>query len=98
MVRNAALSWWRLVDDSYSLWLDSMAVIAMRTEVLVTGAPGFQREAARMVSEKIAAGGELAVALAAAGNASPERAARQAVKLYGAKVRANRRRLARRKS
>ena len=95
MAKNAALAWWQLATDSYWLWVDSSAVIAMRSVGMMTGAPGSQKEAVRMVTEKIAANAELAAMLFSGAQTSPEHAARKAVTYYGAKVRANRKRLAR---
>lgn len=51
------------------------------------------RESQRMISEKIAANGELAMTLMTGGLTSPHAAATTAVRTYGKSVRANRRRL-----
>jgi hypothetical protein len=59
----------------------------------MAGGPAATRELERMVSEKTAAGIELAGALAGGRVKDAEGAARQALTVYGKWVRANRKRL-----
>lgn len=80
-----------LALDSYRLWADSCAVIAMRTSAILTQSPGSEREAVRMVTEKWHAGIELAGKLAAA----PHDPLKTSVDYLGPRVSANRKRLER---
>jgi len=52
-----------------------------------------QREAEKMLSEKVEAGAELAGVLAGGRVKSPQGAARAAIGIYGKRVRGNRKRL-----
>jgi hypothetical protein len=61
---------------------------------MMAGGPAAARELERSVSEKVEAGAELAGALAGGRIRSPAAAAREAMSVYGRKVRANRKRLA----
>ena len=79
--------------DASRLWADAGMVVALRSWRMMAGGPAADREARRMVSEKVEAGTELAVALAGGRVRSPEAAARKALKVYGKRVRGNRRRL-----
>lgn len=80
--------------DASRLWADAGMVVALRSWRMMAGSPAAkQREARRMVSEKVEAGTELAGALAAGRVRSPEAAARKALTVYGKHVRGNRRRL-----
>lgn len=94
---DPAADWMALAQDSYWLWAEAMMVIGMRTTDMLTRRPGHEREAVRMVTEKLRANTELAAKLAAAGALAPEQALHTAVKHYGTRVSANRKRLARRK-
>lgn len=96
MTRNSAIDWMALASDSYWLWLESAMVIGMRTADQLTQRPGYQREAVRMVSEKVRASADIAAALAASGPITGPEAVHRVVKHYGKRVSANRRRLARR--
>jgi hypothetical protein len=90
--------WLRAWYDAWMLGFEASQVIALRTLKLATGKPAAIAEANRMISEKIAAGLELqAKALMAAGSVSLAGATGKTVRHYRGKVRANRRRLARRK-
>ena len=97
MPRNTSTDWLALAQDSYWLWAESMMVIGMRTTDILLHRPGHEREAVRMVTEKLRANAELATRLATAGALAPEQAMHKAVKHYGRRVTANRRRLGRRK-
>ncbi|WP_404482346.1 hypothetical protein [Novosphingobium sp. BL-52-GroH] len=94
MPRNPTTDWFKLANDSYWLWADSMMVIGLRTTDMMTGR-GSDRENRLMVSEKLKAGAEVATMLATAGLASPEKTAQKAVTHYRRKVTANRKRLSR---
>lgn len=96
MNQNATSAWLTLAADSYQLWADSVAVIGLRTTGLMTGAPGSGDEAVRMVTEKLQANAELAMAVALGGPTSASGLASKTVRHYGKRVRANRRRLAKR--
>ncbi|HET9356162.1 MAG TPA: hypothetical protein VFO42_08370 [Sphingomicrobium sp.] len=89
--------WPRLMVDTSRLWADANMVMMLRTWRMMSGGTAAVTEAERMVGEKLAAGFELAGALAGAaatGRApTPEAAARKALTVYSRKVKANRRRL-----
>ena len=90
----AAADWSRLMVDAPWLWADAARVAALRSWRMLAGGPeAAEREARRMVSEKVEAGFELAGAFAGGRVASPEAAARKALGVYGKRVRANRKRL-----
>ena len=97
MSRNYSADWLALVHDSYWLWAESLMVIGVRTTDMLMRAPGHEREAVRMVAEKLRANAELTAEVATAGALTPEKAAHKVVKHYRKKVTANRKRLARRK-
>lgn len=97
MTRSPHADWLDLATDSYWLWADSLMVMGMRTTGMMMGGPGSQREAVRMVTEKVQANAELAVALATGGPLTAQAAAHKAVKHYAKRVTANRKRLSRRK-
>lgn len=95
--RRAADPWPRLMTDASLLWAEVGTVMLLRAWRLSAGGPAAAREAERMLGEKVAAGAELAGALAGAmisGRVrTPEAAARKALTVYGKHVRANRKRL-----
>jgi hypothetical protein len=95
MARSSTTDWFKLANDSYWLWADSMMVIGMRTTDLMTGR-GSDRENRLMVAEKMKAGTELATMIATGGLVAPEKTAQKAVSHYRRKVTANRKRLSRR--
>lgn len=103
MARNyftdwSTADWVTLTCDSWQLWADSVAVMSMRTSDMLTGRPGAEHEAVRMVTEKLSASAELLFSLAVAGQIAPDQAAHKAVRHYAGKVRANRKRLTRQRS
>lgn len=98
MPRKRSTDWLALAHDSYWLWAESMVVMGMRTTDMLLRRPGHEREAVRMVTEKLRAHAELGALLAAAGPLAPEQAAHKAVKHYAKQVTANRKRLGRRKA
>ena len=86
--------WTRLMFDASRLWADAGMVVALRSWRMMSGSPvAAQREVDRMLSEKVAAGFELAGALAGGRVRTPEAAARKAIGVYGKRVRGNRKRL-----
>jgi hypothetical protein len=91
---NSADDWSRLMFDASRLWADAGMVVALRSWRMMAGGPAVaQREAERMVSEKVEAGAELAGALAGGAVKSPKATARKALTVYGKRIRGNRRRL-----
>ena len=90
---NTPADWSRLMLDASMLWTDAATVIALRSWRLMAGGPAAQREARRMVGEKVEAGAELAAALSSGRVKSPKAAARSALGIYGKRVRRNRMRL-----
>jgi hypothetical protein len=94
MPRTApAADWTGIMLDASQLWADAGAVVALRSWRVMAGGAAAQLELEQMVSEKVAAGFELAGALAGGRATSPEAAARKALGIYGRHVRGNRRRL-----
>lgn len=97
MKRSATQFWPGLMTDAALLSAEAGAVMMLRTWRLMAGGAAAEAEAGRMVGEKVAAGFELAGALAAAAASgrphTPEAAARKALSLYSRRVRANRKRL-----
>jgi hypothetical protein len=88
--------WTRLMFDIWSLGLETSAVIASRTMKLSVGGEAAEREARRMVAEKIEAALSLqTLALTGGLGTTPHSAARKSLAHYRRRVRANRRRLAR---
>jgi hypothetical protein len=87
--------WTRLMFDTWSLGLETSAVIASRTMKLAAGGEAAEREARRMVAEKIEAALSLqTLALTGGLGTTPQSAARKSLAHYRRRVRANRRRLA----
>lgn len=91
---NPAANWSRLMFDASRLWADAGAVVMLRSWRMMAGGAAAAREVELMVSEKAEAGIELAGALAGGRVRSPDAAARQALRIYGKRVRGNRKRLA----
>ena len=80
--------------DTWSLGLETSAVIVSRTMKLAAGGEAAEREARRMVAEKIEAALSLqTLALTGGLGATPQSAARKSLAHYRRRVRANRRRL-----
>ena len=86
--------WMRLGLNAWSLGAESSAVIGLRVMKMAAGGVAAEREAHRMVSEKVAAALALQT-LAWTGGLGliPRSAAAKTVAHYRRKVRANRRRL-----
>ena len=81
--------WWKLSTDLALAGFEAQRVIALRLAKLAAGGPAAEREARRMVTEKIAASAEAAVTIATGG--SPETVLRR----YRTIMRANNQRLSR---
>ncbi|WP_029941623.1 hypothetical protein [Sphingomonas astaxanthinifaciens] len=93
MTPRSAAQFTRLWLDSALLMGEAAAVVSLRTFAMMQGGPKAKREADRMVTEKVAAGVELATTLASGRVRTPQGAARAAVRVAGKRVRANRKRL-----
>ena len=93
------IPYFNLAMESWKLWADASAVIWMRGVRIAQGGALADREAERMVQEKLTAnmmlGWSLWPVLASGG--SEEALMRRSVAHYGKTVRANRRRLAKAK-
>ena len=85
--------WSRLMFDASWLWADAAQVAVFRSWRVMAGGRPAEREIERMLSEKVAAGFELAGAFAGGLVQTPESAARKALGVYGRRVHANRKRL-----
>ncbi|BBC74345.1 conserved hypothetical protein [Altererythrobacter sp. B11] len=85
--------WFAIGMQGWMLWAEAGTVIWLRMMRLSAGGALADREAARMVEEKISAGADLAMKLATTAALTPEVATRTAIRHYRAKVGANRRRL-----
>ena len=87
--------WARLMFDTWSLGLETSAVVTSRAMKLARGGEGAEREARRMVAEKIEAALSLqTLALTGGLGITPQSAARKSLAHYRRRVHANRRRLA----
>jgi hypothetical protein len=82
---------------AWQIGLEAQSVIALRMLRLAGGGARAEAEASRMVTEKVLAAGEaqMAAAMAAMGGQKEHVIASKALKVYGKRVRANRRRLSR---
>jgi hypothetical protein len=86
--------WFTIGWDAWMLGAESAMVIGLRSVTLAMGGAQAQREARRMVMEKVEAGTALGVALAAGTlGASAQSVTRGTVSHYSKMVRANRKRL-----
>ena len=83
--------WWKLSTDLAFAGLEAQRVIALRLMTLAAGGPGANREARRMVTEKIAASADAAATLATGG--TPQAVLRRTRTI----MRANKKRLLRQK-
>lgn len=88
--------WFAIGMDAWMLGAESAMVIGLRSVTLAMGGAQAQREARRMVAEKVEAGAALGMALATGrlGN-DAESVTRGTVSHLRKKVRANRKRLSR---
>lgn len=96
MTKSTRTDWPQLALEGSMLWAEMTMVIWLRSLRIMTGGKRAEREAERMVSEKIAASWAFLPAMIAGGmTQSPEMLTRRALAFYGTPVRANRRRLSR---
>lgn len=94
MPRNEAAEWLEIGAAATALAWDSADVMSLRMFGAFAGGPGAQKEAVRMVSEKLIAIVELQTRLLTGTmGATPAAAARGTLSHYARKVAANRRRL-----
>ena len=94
MSKRSNSSWMNAGFDAWSLGWESAAVMGLRAAKIAQGGPEAQREAERMVSEKLTAAYELQLAMmSGAMGMSPATTTRKALAHYRRKVRANARRL-----
>jgi len=91
--RSITEDWLRLSTAAAFLSMESVAVVWLRGSLLLSRDPARRQEAVRMITEKFEANVELATKFATMGPRSPREAALLSVNHYGARVRANRKRL-----
>jgi hypothetical protein len=91
MTRGWLKTWLALSADNARLAFEAQQVIALRMMKIAAGGAAAQAEVTRMVSEKAFACGEAAATVAFGGSA------RKVVRGYRTRVKANARRLSRRK-
>ncbi|GGD55074.1 hypothetical protein [Croceicoccus mobilis] len=82
-----------LASSAWWLWAESWFVIWSRTMLIATGDANGQREASRMVMEKLEANAELGMKLMTGQLGYGDKAVKNSLVHYGRKVSANRRRL-----
>ena len=88
--------WLRLGHDAWMLGAEAATVMTLRTMKIAAGGPAAEREARRMVSEKVEAAQALQVmALTGALGVTAPSVVDKSLQHYRRKVRANRRRLSR---
>lgn len=90
---KSSADWTSLLVEASLLCVSAGVVVVLRSWRVFTGGAPAARELDRMVSEKTEAGFELAGALASGSAKSPKAAARNALSIYGKRVRGNRKRL-----
>lgn len=89
--------WWRLSQAWWSLGMDASSVMALRSVALATGGAAANREARRMIDEKVKAALALqALALTGSLGRTPHGTSVRTIAHYRKAVRANRRRLLKR--
>ena len=86
-------SWNRLAWDSAKLWMEASNVIWMRSMRMAQGGKTAEKEAERMVSEKVSSNFDLGMKMLGSPGTSPQDNARRSVNHYRRAVRANQRRL-----
>jgi hypothetical protein len=90
--------WLRAGFDLWALWAESSAVIALRMAAIAGGGPIAEAESRLMVDEKIAAALDLQTRMLTGGlGPTASGAAGKTIALYRCKVRANRKRLSKKK-
>ena len=88
------IPWTRLMFDTWLLGLEASAVVASRAMKLAAGGEVAEREARRMITEKIEAALSLqTLALTGGLGTTSQSVARKSLTHYRRRVRANRRRL-----
>ena len=98
-MKNPYGAWFALATDSWRLALEAQGVVALRLAKLAAGDAAAALEAQRMVAEKMLAAGEIQAMTASALLAGRGRGApKKAVAHLRRKVRANRRRLSRKRA
>ncbi|MDG6078925.1 hypothetical protein E3U23_06930 [Erythrobacter litoralis] len=96
MTRPDHTAWAQIALDSWSLSFEAASVVWLRSIRMMSGGKLAEREAERMVREKVVANMMLWPALMAGGfGQSAEQLSAAALSHYGKPVRANRRRLSR---
>lgn len=96
MTARRQAAWLGIGFDAWLLGFEAAQVVWLRTWLILLGGAGAEREARRMVEEKLAANALFGWALATGeAGRSPEAVGRKALRHYGTRVRANARRLAR---
>ena len=91
-------SWFDLAADSWRLGLEAQTVVGLRLAKLAAGDAAAVTEAQRMVSEKVMAAAEAQTRAALdVFSGQTQHTPKRTLALYRRKVRANRRRLSRRK-
>jgi hypothetical protein len=90
--------WFGIAHDAVRLGIEAQSVVALRLARLAAGGASGLAEARRMTAEKLDALAKLQVAAALTVFTGGQGAAitRKAIRIYGKRVRANRRRLSRR--
>lgn len=89
-------AWARAGFDAWALGVEASTVIGMRTAKIAMGGAAADREAERMVAEKLESAFELQMALMTGGlGTTPLAGTTKVLRHYKRKVAANRRRLAR---
>lgn len=87
-------TWWSAGFELWQLGIDAGAVMTMRTARIAQGGTAGATEASLMITEKMEAAFEAQLGLMTGRfGMSPDDARRKLVRHYGAKVRANRKRL-----
>lgn len=85
--------WLSLTFDAIQLGMEAQTVIGLRVMKAMSGGPGANAEASRMITEKIEATMELQSSLIATALSEPHVGPAKAVAMYRKKVQANRKRL-----
>lgn len=95
MPRKTPTSWPEIAAETMFLGMEASSVIWLRSMRLMAGGRSAEREARRMVEEKLVAGAMLGPALMAKGTTDAMTATAATLAHFGKPVRANRRRLSR---
>jgi hypothetical protein len=91
-------TWATLPFDAWWLGMEAASVMALRGARIAAGAAAANREIARMVGEKIASAAELQMLMLTGGlGRTPEESAAKTLAHFRPKVRANKRRLSKKR-